>query len=83
MTTATTARPTAGLILAIDLGKYKSVACAYDEGAAAFRFTAFETSQAERLRSLAGPAARNVMSRSTVMPARSSGTPCSASPSPE
>ena len=34
---------------------------------------------AERLRSLAGPAARNVMSRKTVMPARSSATLCSAS----
>src|SRR5437016_10058133 len=33
---------------------------------------------AERLRSLAGPAARNVMSRKTVMPARSSATLCSA-----
>jgi hypothetical protein len=32
---------------------------------------------AERLRSLAGPAARNVMSRKTVMPARSSATPYS------
>ena len=30
----------------------------------------------ERLRSLAGPAARNVMSRQTVMPARSSATLC-------
>src|SRR5713226_277502 len=33
---------------------------------------------AERLRSLAGPAARNLMPRKTVMPARSSGTLCSA-----
>src|SRR5262249_47021830 len=33
-----------------------------------------EKEQAERLRSLAGPAARNVMSRKTVMPARSSAT---------
>jgi hypothetical protein len=31
---------------------------------------------AERLRSLAGPAARNVMSQKTVMPARSSATLC-------
>src|SRR5438105_11391085 len=31
--------------------------------------------EAQRLRSLAGPAARNVMSRKTVMPARSSATP--------
>src|SRR5262245_61521640 len=37
-----------------------------------------ETSAAERLRSLAGPAARNVMSRKTIMPARSSATLCSA-----
>jgi hypothetical protein len=33
-----------------------------------------ELIEAERLRSLAGPAARNVMSRKTVMPARSSAT---------
>src|SRR5438094_7407324 len=35
-------------------------------------------SAAERLRSLAGPGARNVMSRKTVMPARSSATLFSA-----
>src|SRR5262249_53285037 len=34
--------------------------------------------RAERLRSLAGPAARNVVSRKTVMPARSRATLCSA-----
>ena len=35
----------------------------------------------ERLRSLAGPAARNMMSRKTIIPARSRATPCSAAPS--
>src|SRR5262249_44749286 len=51
-TTATTTAP-AGLILAIDLGKYKSVACAHDRASGAFRFTTFETTQAE-LRRLLG-----------------------------
>ena len=33
----TTATPTAGTILALDLGKYKSVACAYDPAGAEAR----------------------------------------------
>ena len=44
MTTTTTA-PTTGLILAIDLGKYKSVACAYDRASAEPRFDTFTTSR--------------------------------------
>jgi transposase len=35
------------LILAIDLGKYKSVACVHDPDTAEFRFTTFDTSRAE------------------------------------
>jgi hypothetical protein len=34
-------------ILAIDLGKYKSVACLHDDGSGEYRFTTFDTSQAE------------------------------------
>jgi len=40
-------------ILAIDLGKYKSVACACDQASGAFRFMTFETTRAE-LRQLIG-----------------------------
>ena len=43
----TTARATAGPILAIDLGKYKCVACIYDRPTAAADFRAVETSLAE------------------------------------
>ena len=50
MTTTTTA---AGTILAIDLGKYKSVACVHDEATGAFRFTTFETTRAELQRLMA------------------------------
>ena len=34
-------------ILAIDLGKYKSVVCRYDQGSGEYCFTTFDTSQAE------------------------------------
>jgi len=44
-TGSTTASTTT--ILAIDLGKYKSVACVYDDGSGEFRFTTFETTRAE------------------------------------
>ncbi len=45
MTTATTAPATTGLILAIDLGKYKSVACLYARATADARFNTFTTSR--------------------------------------
>jgi transposase len=35
------------IILAIDLGKYKSVACVLDESTGEYRFTTFDTSRAE------------------------------------
>jgi transposase len=47
MTTATTAPTTAGLILAIDLGKYKSVACAYNRASAEAHFDTFTTARHE------------------------------------
>jgi transposase len=34
-------------ILAIDLGKYKSVSCVYDQATGEVRFTTFDTSRAE------------------------------------
>src|SRR5881628_2182094 len=34
-------------ILAIDLGKYKSVACVHNQGTGEFGFTTFETTRAE------------------------------------
>jgi transposase len=40
-------------IVAIDLGKYKSVACAHDEATGEFRFTSFETTRSELHRLLA------------------------------
>jgi hypothetical protein len=49
-TNTTTASPT---ILAIDLGKYKSVACVHDQATGEFAFTNFDTSRAE-LRKLIG-----------------------------
>jgi transposase len=49
-TNTTTASPT---ILAIDLGKYKSVACVHDQATGEFAFTTFDTSRAE-LRKLIG-----------------------------
>src|SRR5438067_9368353 len=47
-TTAAAARP----ILALDLGKYKSVACAYDRTTAQAAFDSIPTSKAELLRLL-------------------------------
>src|SRR5690242_10748876 len=52
MNTITNAAST-NAILAIDLGKYKSVACVYDEGTGEFRFATFDTGRAE-LRALLG-----------------------------
>ena len=52
--TATTAAPTAapaGLILALDLGKYKTVACAYQGDPAAARFESLTTDR-DHLRKL-------------------------------
>ncbi len=44
----TTAKTTAAeTILAIDLGKYKSVACVHDQPSGTFRFTCFETTRSE------------------------------------
>jgi transposase len=43
MTTTTAAPTTTGLILAIDLGKYKSVACLYDPATAQARFDSIAT----------------------------------------
>jgi transposase len=51
MTTATATAPTAGLILALDLGKYKTVACAYRGEPAAARFESLTTDR-EHLRKL-------------------------------
>jgi transposase len=39
-------------ILAIDLGKYKSVACVHDQASGAFRFTTFDTTRSEMQRLL-------------------------------
>ena len=48
MKTTTAATPTAaGPILAIDLGKYKCVACAYDRATAAGDYRTIDTSRAE------------------------------------
>jgi transposase len=52
MTTTTTTATAAGTILAIDLGKYKSVACAYDRATAQAAFDTITTGRAERLRLL-------------------------------
>jgi len=49
-TGSTTASTTT--ILAIDLGKYKSVACVYDEAGGEFRFTTFDTTRSEMHRLL-------------------------------
>jgi hypothetical protein len=37
----------AGAILAVDLGKYKSVACVHDQATGEFGFTTFETTRRE------------------------------------
>jgi transposase len=51
MNTITTIAPTTAFtnasILAIDLGKYKSVACIHDPATGEFRFTTFDTTRAE------------------------------------
>jgi transposase len=46
MNTITTTAST-NVILAIDLGKYKSVACVHDQATGEFSFTTFETTRAE------------------------------------
>src|SRR5947209_18048214 len=49
----TTAKTTAAdTILAIDLGKYKSVACVHDGASGTFRFSSFETTRSEMHRLL-------------------------------
>src|SRR6059036_3293072 len=53
MNTISTTASTNASILAIDLGKYKSVACVHDPDSGEFRFTTFDTSRAE-LRKLIG-----------------------------
>jgi transposase len=50
MTTATATAATPGLILAFDLGNYKSVACLYDRATAQATFESITTSKAELLR---------------------------------
>jgi transposase len=47
MNTITTTASTIASILAIDLGKYKSVACVHDPDSGEFRFTTFDTSRSE------------------------------------
>jgi transposase len=47
MNTISTTASTNASILAIDLGKYKSVACVHHQGTGEFRFTTFETTRAE------------------------------------
>jgi transposase len=51
MTTTTATTATAGTILALDLGKYKTVACAYDPATTGARFDTLTTSR-EALRKL-------------------------------
>src|SRR6476646_10263471 len=51
----TTAKTTAAdTILAMDLGKYKSVACVHDGISGTFRFTSFQTARGEMRRLLTG-----------------------------
>ena len=82
---------TAGPILAIDLGKYKSVACVHDAATGEIAFTTFETTRVElqRLIGKEQPAVVIIEAcllagwldfkpRIAVMPARSSATPRSA-----
>ena len=52
MNTITTTASTSTAILAIDLGKYKSVVCVHDEVSGEFRFTSFETTRSEMQRLL-------------------------------
>src|SRR5277367_6501551 len=53
MNTITTTASANASILAIDLGKYKSVVCIHDQETSEFRFTTFDTTRAE-LRKLIG-----------------------------
>ena len=50
-TIATTA--STSTMLAIDLGKYKSVACVHDQGTGEIRFTTFDTTRVELQRMIA------------------------------
>jgi hypothetical protein len=50
MNTTTTTPSDNNPILAIDLGKYKSVACLHDDGSGEYRFTTLDTSRATGLR---------------------------------
>ncbi|HKB40511.1 MAG TPA: IS110 family transposase [Gemmataceae bacterium] len=50
MTTTTPSPTAAGVILAIDLGRYKSVACAYDRATAGTRFHTLDSTRAEVVR---------------------------------
>ena len=52
MTTTTTKATAARAILALDLGKYKSVACAYDRATARAASASVATSRAELARLL-------------------------------
>jgi transposase len=45
--TTTTTTPTAGTILALDLGKYKTVACRYDRAAAEARYQSLDSTREE------------------------------------
>ena len=47
LTNGSAATASTSTILAIDLGKYKSVACLHDRDSGEFRFTTFDTSRAE------------------------------------
>ena len=47
MSTITTTASTSTTILAIDLGKYKSVACVHDQATGEYRMTTFEMTRAE------------------------------------
>jgi transposase len=47
MNTITTTASSNASILAIDLGKYKSVACVHEQDSGEFRFTTFDTTRAE------------------------------------
>jgi hypothetical protein len=73
-TASTTSASTNTPILAIDLGKYKSVACVHNQATGEYGFTTFETTRAE-LRKLVGqeqPASAEV-SPSLCLPAERNG----------
>src|SRR6266542_3567636 len=53
MNTITTSASANTLILAIDLGKYKSVVCVHDPATGEYRFTTFDTSRSEMRKLLA------------------------------